>query len=153
MFKFKPFLALALLLSIMVSCNNKPDDKQIQDSITKQSQDNKNYANVNFTVKDGVVTLTGMCEGDDCAANIEKEIKDINGVKEVENHIVKDNSTDMTMRTSLQSIVTRYPGVQADVSSGVITLRGNIDRENLQALMNDLSTLHPKKIDNQLAVK
>lgn len=153
MFKFKPFLALALLLSIMASCNNKPNDKQIQDSITKQMHANKDYTGVNSTVKDGVVTLTGMCEGDDCAANIEKEIKDINGVKEVENHIVKDNSTDMTMRTSLQSIITRYPGVQADVSSGVITLRGSIDRENLQALMNDLSTLHPKKIDNQLAVK
>lgn len=153
MFKSKPLFAIAILLSVAVSCNNKPDDKQIQDNVTKQLQDNKNYAGVNSTVKDGTVILTGMCEGDNCAADIEKNVKDINGVKNVENNIAKDNSTDLTMRTSLQSIITKYPGVQADVADGVVVLRGNIDRDNLQALMSDLSTLHPKKIDNQLVVK
>jgi hypothetical protein len=59
----------------------------------------------------------------------------------------------MTMRTSVQSIITKYPGVQADVTAGVIVLRGNINRDNLQSLMSDLSILHPQKIDNQLVVK
>lgn len=153
MFKFKSLFAIALLLSIAVSCNNKPDDKQIQDNVTKQLQDNKDYAGVNSSVKDGVVTLNGMCEGDNCAAEIEENIKNVDGVKKVENNIVKDNSTDLTMRTSVQSIVVKYPGVQADVSSGVITLRGSIERDNLQSLMSDLNTLHPEKIDNQLVVK
>ncbi len=153
MFKLKPLFAIALLLSVAVSCNNKPDDEQIQDNVTKQLQDNKNYAGVNSNVKDGTVTLTGMCEGDNCAADIEKNIKGIDGVKGVVNSIVKDNSTDMTLRTSVQSIITKYPGVQADVSAGSITLRGNIDRDNLQSLMSDLGALHPAKIDNQLVVK
>lgn len=69
-----------------------------------------------------------MCEGDNCAADIEKNIKQINGVQKVENSIVKDNSSEMTIRTSVQSIITKYPGVQADVVSGSITLRGSIDR-------------------------
>lgn len=153
MFKFKPLFVIALLLLVMLSCNNKPNDKQIQDNVTKQLQDNKNYADVTSTVKDGTVTLTGMCKGDNCAADIEKNIKNVNGVTKVENNIVKDNSTDLTMRTSVQSIITKYHGVQADVADGVIVLRGNIDRDNLQSLMSGLSTLHPKKIDNQLVVK
>lgn len=153
MFKLKPLIAIALLLSMAVSCNNQPNDKQIHDNVTQQLQENKNYAGVNSSVKDGVVTLTGMCEGDNCAANIEKNIKEVDGVKKVENKIVKDNSTDLTMRTSVQSIITKYPGVQADVSSGVITLRGSIDRDTLQSLMSNLTTLHPEKIDNQLVVK
>ncbi|CAN5242559.1 hypothetical protein BH20BAC1_BH20BAC1_23070 [soil metagenome] len=153
MFKLNPLLAIALLLSVAVSCNDKPNDKEIQDNVTKQLQDNKNYAGVNSSVKDGVVTLTGMCEGDNCAADIEKNIKDVKGVQKVENNITKDNSTDMTLRTSVQSIITKYAGVQADVAGGVIVLRGNIDRDNLQSLMSDLGTLHPEKIDNQLVVK
>ena len=153
MFKLKPLIAIALLLSMAVSCNNQPNDKKIQDNVTQQLQENKNYAGVNSSVKDGVVTLTGMCEGDNCAADIEKNIKEVDGVKKVENKIVKDNSTDLTMRTSVLSIITKYPGVQADVSSGVITLRGSIDRDSLQSLMSDLTTLHPEKIDNQLVVK
>lgn len=151
--KIKHLFAVALLLILAISCNNKPTDKEIQDNVTKQLQDNKNYAGVNSAVKEGTVTLTGMCEGDNCAADIESKIKKVNGVEKVENSIVKDNSTDLTMRTSVQSIITKYPGVQADVAGGTIVLRGNIDRDNLQALMSDLGNLHPEKIDNQLVVK
>ncbi len=153
MLNIKPIFVIAVLLSVMVSCNNKPDDKQIQDNVTKQLQNNKNYAGVNSSVKEGVVTLTGMCEGDNCVTDIEKNIKAVDGVTKVENNIVKDNSTDMTMRTSIQTIITKYPGVQADVAAGVIVLRGDIDRDNLQSLMSELSALHPEKIDNQLVVK
>lgn len=153
MLNIKPIFVIAVLLSVMVSCNNKPDDKQIQDNVTKQLQDNKNYAGVNSSVKEGVVTLTGMCEGDNCVTDIENNIKAIDGVTKVENNIVKDNSTDMTMRTSIQTIITKYPGVHANVAAGVIVLRGDIDRDNLQSLMSELSALHPEKIDNQLVVK
>jgi len=144
---------MVLFLSVVTSCNSKPDDKEIQENIVKQLQGNKNYAGVNSNVKDGIVTLSGMCEGDNCVADIEKNIKEINGVQKVENSIVKDNSTDMTMRTSVQSLITKYPGVQADVAAGSVTLRGSIDRDSLQSLMSDLSALHPEKIDNQLVVK
>ncbi|MGK2863089.1 MAG: BON domain-containing protein [Chitinophagaceae bacterium] len=152
--KFIQLLSISLLsMFFIVSCSSKPDDKQIQENVTKHLQDNKNYAGVNSTVKDGVVTLSGMCEGDNCPTDIENKIKGVDGVQKVENNIIKDNSTDLTMRTSVQSIITKYPGVQADVRAGVIALRGSIDRDNLQSLMSDLSTLHPEKIDNQLVVK
>jgi hyperosmotically inducible protein len=152
--KFIPVLAFSLLsIFFIISCSNKSDDQQIQDNVTKQLQDNKNYAGVNSTVNEGVVTLSGMCEGDDCVTAIEKDVAGIKGVLKVENNISKDNSTDMTMRTSLQSILIKYPGVQADVTSGVIVLRGTIDRDNLQPLMSDLTKLNPEKIDNQLSVK
>ncbi len=149
----KPIYTIILLLFFATSCNNKPDDKQIQDNVTKQLQDNKNYAGVNSTVKDGTVTLSGKCEGDNCVSDIEKNIKGVDGVQKVENNIIKDNSTDETMRTSVQSIIIKYPEVQADVAAGVIVLRGSIDRGNLQSLMSALDTLHPEKIDNQLVVK
>ena len=153
MIKTKLLLAISFPVLAVVSCKDKPNDKDVQENITKTLQADKNYAGVNSTVKDGTVTLTGMCEGDNCATNIENTIKDVNGVQKVENNIAKDNSTDMTLRTSVQSIITKYPGVQAEVAAGVIVLRGTIDRDNLQSLMSDLATLHPEKIDNQLAVK
>jgi copper chaperone CopZ len=153
MFKFKPLFAIVLIVFTAVSCNNKPNDKEIQDNITRMLKDNINYSTVNSTVKNGTVTLSGMCKGDNCAAEIEKNIKDVKGVKKVENNIAKDSTTDMTMRTSVQSILTRYSGVQADVTDKVVVLRGTIDRVNLQSLMTELSALHPDKIDNQLLVK
>ena len=141
-----------LSMFFIVSCSSKPDDKQIQENVTKHLQDNKNYKGITSTVNEGIVTLTGMCEGDNCVTAIEKDVAGIKGVSKVENNISKDNSTDMTMRTSLQSILIKYPGVQADVTSGVIVLRGTIDSDNLQPLMSDLTKLNPEKIDNQLSV-
>ncbi len=153
MFKFKQFIAISILTLVSVSCNNKNNDKEIQDNVTKTLTTNENYSGVTSTVKDGTVTLTGMCKGDNCATDIEKNIKDLAGVKKVENNITKDNSIDLTMRTSVQSIITKFPGVQADVASGVIVLRGTIERDKLQSLMSELSSLQPNKIDNQLLVK
>lgn len=153
MLKLKSLSGLALLILLAVSCNQKPDDNKIQENVNKQLQDNTKYAGVTSTVKDGTVTLSGVCEGDDCAVEIEKSIKDIKRVEGVENNIVKQNSTDLTLRTTVQSIITKYEGVEADVSAGVIVLRGNIARANLQTLMSELSALHPEKIDNQLVVK
>lgn len=153
MFKIKSLLAIILLGTIATSCNSKVDDQQIRDDVSKQLLENNNYAGVTSNVQDGVVTLEGVCVGENCAENVEKTIKDIDGVTKVENKIRKDETTDMTMRTSVQSILTKYPGVQADVAAGEIVLRGTIDRENLQSLMSDLATLQPKKIDNQLVVQ
>ncbi len=145
-------IPIAFLMITVVSCNNKPADKEIQENVTRQLQDNKNYAGVSAEVNEGIVTLSGTCEGNDCAADIENNIKAVEGVKKVENNISRDNSIDMTMRTSVQTIITKYPGVQADVGAGEIVLRGNIKKDSLNSLMDELSALHPEKIDNQLVV-
>ena len=63
------------------------------------------------------------------------------------------SATDLTLRTSVQSIVTKYAGVQAEVASGEVVLRGTISRDLLEPLMTELKALNAKKIDNQLAIK
>jgi len=153
MLKLKLIFAISILLFLMTSCNEKNTDEDIQENVTKQLKDNKKYTGVNFTVKDKVVTLTGMCEGDNCAADIEIKVNNINGVEKVINNTTSNNSTDFTLRTSVQSIIIKYPGVQADVADGNVVLRGNIDGVILPNLMSNLAALHPKKIDNQLLIK
>jgi hyperosmotically inducible periplasmic protein len=61
---------------------------------------------------------------------------------------------DDPLKASVNSAITKYEGVQADVKDGIITLRGTIpDKDKLQQLMMDLNALKPKKIDNQLVIK
>lgn len=153
MSKMKLILAIIFLCTVAVSCTSKIDDNKIQEDVSKYLMEDQHYQGISSSTKDGIVTLSGTCEGENCSETIETSVKNIDGVKKVKNNIRKDNSTDLTLRTSVQSIITKYPGVQADVAGGVIVLRGSIDRENLQSLMSDLSTLHPGKIDNQLVIK
>ncbi|MDQ6815132.1 MAG: BON domain-containing protein [Bacteroidota bacterium] len=147
-------LTIVFCSLLFVSCSSSPNNEQIQQSVKDSLQANANTKNVSVAVADGTVTLTGTCDGNNCVAETEDKVKHINGVKSVQNNVtMAPQNTDLTLRTQVQSIVTKYAGVQADVASGVVVLRGSIERSQLQPLMSELNNLQASKIDNQLAVK
>lgn len=152
--KFATFiLSAGFMMFVFSSCGNKPNDQEIQNNISQKLKDSS-LNNINAAVADGVVTLTGKCEGADCNANAERIIKDMEGVKSINNSIEKmEVETDLTLRSSVQTIISRYQGVQADVAAGNVVLRGSISRDLIQPLMTELQALKPKQIDNQLAVQ
>jgi hyperosmotically inducible periplasmic protein len=156
--KLSLMLITASLFTIQFeSCKGKNKDGDIQTAISKKTQSDPNLAGVNATVVDGTVTLTGSCADEACRTNAEKSIKEIDGVKNVVNNITVapvQITQDDPLRQSTTDVIKRYDGVQADVSDGVITLRGTVaDRDRLQQLMMDLNALRPKRIDNQLVIK
>ena len=156
---FSKISALFLGVIFMGACNSKHSDADIQSDIDKHLGAPENnsaaaYPNVKAEVKDGVVTLTGSCDGTDCADSATARVKSVEGVKDVVNHISEATpEADLTTRTSVQNITNKYPGVQADVVGGTVVLRGTIERVQLQPLMDELNGLQLKKIDNQMVVK
>lgn len=150
------FLLLALMSFQLLSCggNRDPD---IQTAIALETQNNPNMAGVSATVVDGVVTLTGQCEDEDCRNSAEKAVKKIDGVKNITNNITITSSVtirpDEELRENAEKIISKYKNVQAVVSNGIITLRGEVKKDRLPKLMTDLNDLHPKRIENQLVVK
>jgi osmotically-inducible protein OsmY len=143
---------LACVLFLLGACGgNRSDDailKDVNDSLQTRG------SGVTAKVDDGTVQLSGECEGENCADSLAAMVRGINGVKEVQNGVKGVAAkTDLTLRTSVQTIISKYQGVQADVVAGVVILRGTIQRDQLQPLMNELSSLSAKKIDNELAVQ
>ena len=158
--KYSPLIVgvvCAFLLIATPSCNNKNVDAEIQSSFSTKAQSDPALAGVNASVTDGTVTLTGSCADQNCKDNAEKTVKDIKGVKKVVNNITVTPvvvQADDPLKASVNSAITKYEGVQAEVKDGIITLRGTIpDKDKLQQLMMDLNALKPKKIDNQLVIK
>lgn len=149
-------LFLSLLSFQMQSCGGNKDP-EIQTAIAAETQTNPNLAGVTATVVDGVVTLSGQCANEDCRKNAEKAIKKLDGVKDVTNNIIITTAAEVTpdneLKEKTEKIVSKYKDVQAGVSNGIITLRGEIKQDKLQQLIIDLNALHPKRIDNQLAVE
>jgi hypothetical protein len=143
---------LACVLFLLAACGGSRSD----DSILKDVNDSlqTRASAVKAKVEDGTVKLSGECEGENCADSLAAVVREINGVKEVQNEVKGvEAKTDLTLRTSVQTIISKYQGVQADVATGVVILRGTIQRDQLQPLMNELSSLDARKIDNQLAVQ
>lgn len=145
-----PVILSLSLLFLTASCNNR-SDAEIQTDLNKELQQGTSYQRVSAGVHDGVVTLSGTCNGDNCETQIAQKVKNIKGVDSVVNNVKPQ--TDYTLRTSVQNIISKYKGVQADVADGAVVLRGTIDKSQLQPLMTELTALQPRKIDNQLALQ
>jgi len=62
-------------------------------------------------------------------------------------------SPDNELRTSVNTVVSTYSGVQAEVKDGVVTLRGSIAKDRLQNLIMAIQELKPKKIENELVIQ
>ena len=63
-------------------------------------------------------------------------------------------SPDDSLQTGVRDATKDYPGVNATVSNGEITLTGTISRDKLPKLMQSLHSLHPKKVNSKdLTVK
>lgn len=155
-------LSAVLLMSASISftaCKSGPKDSDIQKDFDNQLTQNPQLRTVTATVKDGVVTLTGLCPDEACRTNAEASARNIKGVKNIVNNITVNQTApvviadDGTLKTAVDEIVKKYDDVEATVQNGEVTLRGNIERDNLQKLMMDLNSANAKKINNQLTIK
>jgi hypothetical protein len=61
-------------------------------------------------------------------------------------------SADDSLKRMVPDATKDFPGVTASVDQGIITLTGNINRNQLPKLMMALNSLHPKKINNNLTI-
>ena len=157
------FTAASLAAITLVGCKGKATDSEIQSSINEKIASNNEMKGLNASVSNGVVTLTGECPTEECRKDCADKIKDIKGVKNVENNIRVASATpapapveitaDETLKTSVNDVVKNYKGVEADVKDGVVTLRGEIQRSKLQDLIVSLNELKPRKVENQLVIK
>lgn len=154
----KIMLSVVLMFSMfVVGCGQK--DSDIKASVEEKLKANPEMTPLAVSVNDGVVTLTGQCKDEKCKADCEEAAKSAKGVKSVINNAVVaaaapvEVSTDNALTTGVRDATKDHPTVTATVNDGVVTLTGEIKRDQLPKLMQTLNTLTPKKIENQLTIK
>lgn len=157
------WLASAIGLSaFFVSCKGNATDADIQTEVNKKLADEAG-SGLTASVSAGTVTLTGTCKTEECKRECAEEVKEVKGVKDVVNNInvvASDMSqapvevtADAPLQEAVNNVVREYKDVKAEVKDGVVTLRGEINRDNLQKLMMSLNGLKPKKVENELVIK
>lgn len=158
--KIKSILLGMSFALLLVGC--KPKDADIQKAITAKLSA---LPGVEVSVKEGVVTITGICKDDAFKQNAETIIKGVEGVKSVVNNCEiaapetvaapapVEINPDAVLNTSVNEVVKTYSGVTAAVKDGVVTLTGNIKRDQLPNLIKSVQELKPKKVENKLTIK
>ena len=156
--KLSKFLFSALLAVLLFFAGCKPKDADIKANVEEKLKTNTEMATpASVSVTDGVATLTGECKDEACKSKCAELASSANGVKSVVNNMSVPApvtiNTDDALTTGAKQAVAAYNGVSADVSGGIVTLRGSITRDNLTKLMQSITALQPKSINNELQVK
>lgn len=155
-----PMLAFFLVASV-TSCKQKTSDTDVKTAVDNAIAANTQLSGISSSVDKGVVTLTGQVATEAAKSAAESAARGINGVKSVVNNLTVTPpaqdpvqiTADDPLKAGVESTVKAYPGVNATVQDGVITLTGEIKRTDLQQLMAALNSLKPKKVENKLTVK
>ncbi len=135
----------------------KPKDADIQKAITEKIMSTPEMQGMTVSVVDGVATISGQCKDDACKANCESIVKGIKGVKSVVNNCTLPApviiNPDDTLTTAVNGVLTNFAGVSAAVLDGVVTLTGEIKKDQLTNLIQAVQELQPKKVENKLTIK
>jgi osmotically-inducible protein OsmY len=158
--KLLPALVLVAGLSF-TGC--KPKDADVKASIEKSLKEDPSTAGVMVMVDKGLATLSGEVADETARATAETKAKAVKGVKTVQNNTTTAPAPQSTAPVTItaddplsggvRDATKDYPGVNATVADGVITLTGEIKKASLPNLMMALNSLKPKKIDNKLTIK
>ncbi len=137
----------------MTSCKSQAQkDAEAQAKIEAQLT-----PGITVEVKDGIATIDGQFTDEVARANTEAEVKSIAGVKSVVNNGTVEPpiviNPDETLISGVNALMQGYTGVSASVNEGVVTLTGEINREDWMNLKPALDALRPKQVVNNLTVK
>lgn len=153
--KTTKFLMSAVIAATLFFAGCKPKDADIQAAVQA-----KEPTGITVAVAKGDVTLTGEVADDAAKAKAEEIAKAEKGVKSVINSLtVKPAevpvviSEDTTLIKNVADATKDFPTVKTEVKDGVVILTGEIKKSSLITLMQHLSALKPKKIENKLTVK
>ncbi|MCU7695479.1 BON domain-containing protein [Haoranjiania flava] len=160
--KMLPALILAgSLVVALPACKSKVDDTAVKANVENALT---SAPGVTVDVKDGVVTLSGAVADDATKTQAESAVNALktdakSGVKSVVNNITVTPPTvavspDATLQTGVATVVKDFPGVNATVANGVITVTGSLEKARVQTLKQALDALSPQRTDmSQLKVK
>jgi hyperosmotically inducible periplasmic protein len=155
--------ALAIAVSFgSVSCKKKVSDADLQTQATTVVVSNPNAS---VEVKDGVAHLSGTFETQEAKDAMIKQLKAINGVKEVMDMatvapaatsspaIETQSAVAPEVQQKVQDAVKDIPGVKVEVVNGELTLTGNVSSSDARKVKESVDALKVGKVNYNYTVK
>ncbi len=153
--RMRTFAAGLTIAFVVVACGPKDADiKVAADSAIA------GVPGVMVSVEKGVATISGEFADSAAMASTEASVKAVKGVTSVVNNATVAPppapvviSPDEALKNGVDAVLKDLSTLTADVMDGVVTLRGEVERGDLPKVMQAITALQPKKIDNKATVK
>lgn len=151
-------LKLTVILIALSICWSFPSCKsQAEKDAETKAKIEALIPGITVNVKNGIATLSGELTSEEESQKAIANISKISGVQFVVNNTSIPAATSIDSNQLLTdgtaALLAAFPGVMASVRNNVITLSGEITKENWVQLQPMLTDLHPKKVIPDLTVK
>ncbi len=157
---------IAAAISFTVSaCKSGPKDAEIETAIKAKFAESADMASTTVAVKDGIVTLSGVCKDDACKAACAAAVTGMKGVKEVKNECtvapapappapasvatVLDAATMQKVKDGLKDL----KGVMVDFAGDKAVLSGEVTKADRMKIMQMLMAAKVKSDVSKLMEK
>ena len=144
----KNLLSILGLLFFFTACNPLANhEEKIKESIHSILQNNEQYKNVRLEIHEDTVLLNGSVASMEAKTSLDQAVKAIDQIGEVINNIeITGGFAPLTQ--SIFDITKNYPTIEAQVTGdSILILRGEIKKQNWEALRKSLSAIPLKKMD------
>lgn len=155
--------ALAVAISLgSVSCKKKVSDTDLQTQATTVVTANPGAS---VEVKDGVAHLSGTFETQEAKDEMIRQLKSINGIKDVHDMatvapvtatpapVETQSAVDPAVQQKVQDAVKDIPGVKVEVVNGELTLTGTISSSDARKVKESVDALKVGKVNYNYTVK
>ncbi|MBC8987767.1 BON domain-containing protein [Pedobacter sp. N36a] len=151
-------IATAFMVTAIAGCKSTPKDADLKTAVETAIQSSPNLSASGVAVDKGVVTITGQVTDEASKDALGKAAAAVPGVKSVVNNLTievakVEVTADTPLALAVKDATKDFPTVAATVNDGVVTLKGELKKADLQKLMMAVNALKPKKVDNQLVIK
>ncbi len=147
----------SFVLLLLISCESRQrKDEIVKADLVVKAKKEKAFSGVRFTVANGIVTLNGVCPTDKAKSIVESTVKGVYAVKDVVNNIAIGPviiGTDEQLRESVDSVLEKYPAVEAVVADSMVTLQGEVPTAKAGNLVSAIQQLKPKGVQNSLTLQ
>lgn len=156
------FIMACVLITGLSMQSCKSNDAKVQEKVEKALQ--ADYESISSTLKDGIVTLTGVVDSQAekiAVGNLARSVKE---VKSVVNNITVRSAApaataitynDDNIRSGIANKLTAegYKDIQVEVRNGEVNLSGELKRDELKRVMQIANETQPRKVNNNLILK
>lgn len=159
--KLSLFTLMAIVFTVAISFSSckKVKDADLQTAITTALSANPDASDVTVAVEKGVASLSGTVKDEATSLAVAAIAQAVKNVKSVTNNLTivppapLVSPVDEALITALKDALKDNSSVVSTVKDGIITLTGEIKKQDLPKLLQKVSALKPVKIENKLTVK
>ena len=149
-------LIIYMLILMVAFCGCKTPDKDIHADIAGKAKEDLNFAGLQYTVDNGVVTITCNCPSSSAFEKVKKTMSNIHVTKAVNYDVtiapvLMDVSTPV--KNKVDSILSSYPQVIAVVNPSEVTLKGKTTLQKKHKLITELAVNNVAFVKDSLDIQ